>query len=196
MGFLFPSVLNSLWWRRHRTKLASPPCGERVVVCLFIWCSLFVVLLRVVVVACYVDHAVLALPSGRGWDELKESLKTSWIFLEMNNNNSWQKWKWLKDKIMLGRWEWSQWQCEIRKTEKKWENGPKRPILGIFWCFWVTKSVSPQLRPGCKVVFFIIFADYDGWEPEKSRNNAQWNILCQKCSFLTKPQSLLGQNVP
>ena len=58
-------------------------------------------------------------------------------------------------------------------TQKKWENGPKRPILGIFWCFWVTKSVSPQLRPGCKVVFFIIFADYDGWEPEKSRNNAQ-----------------------
>ena len=81
--------------------------------CLFIWCSLFVVLLRVVVVACHVDHAVLALPSGRGWDELKESLKTSWIFLEMNNNNSWQKWKWLKDKIMLGRWEWSQWQCKI-----------------------------------------------------------------------------------
>ena len=102
MGFLFPSVLNSLWWRRHRTKLASPPCGERVVVCLFIWCSLFVVLLRVVVVACYVDHAVLALPSGRGWDELKESLKTSWIFLEMNNNNSWQKWKWSERQNNVG----------------------------------------------------------------------------------------------
>ena len=102
MGFLFPSVLNSLWWRRHRTKLASPPCGERVVVCLFIWCSLFVVLLRIVVVACYVDHAVLALPSGRGWDELKESLKTSWIFLEMNNNNIWQKWKWSERQNNVG----------------------------------------------------------------------------------------------
>ena len=55
---------------------------------------------------------------------------------------------------------------------KNWKDGPKRSILGIFWCFWVTKSVLPS-KFACKVVFFIIFADYDGWEPEKSRNNAQ-----------------------
>ena len=66
-------------------------------------------------------------------------------------------------------------KCEKSGSQKqeKWENGQKQPILGMFWCFWVTKSVSPQLRPGSKVVFFTIFADYEGWEAEKSRNRAQ-----------------------
>ena len=63
-------------------------------------------------------------------------------------------------------------KCE-KSGSLKWENCQKQPILGMFWCFWVTKSVSPQLRPGSKVVFFTIFADYDGWEAEKSRNSAQ-----------------------
>ena len=46
----------------------------------------------------------------------------------------------------------------------------------MFWCFGVSKSASPQFRPGWKVVFFTIFADYDGWEAEKSRNK----IFCVK----------------
>ena len=41
MGFLPPSVLNSLGRRRHRTKLASPPWGEGLFVCLFDVACLF-----------------------------------------------------------------------------------------------------------------------------------------------------------
>ena len=73
---------------------------------------------------------------------------------------------------------WIKWwffysKCEKSGSQKqeKWENGQKQPILGIFWCFWVTKYVLPQLRPGWKVVFFTIFGDYDGWEAQKSRNS-------------------------
>ena len=60
----------------------------------------------------------------------------------------------------------------MSKTEKmrKW---PKTANFEHILVFLSDQSVLPQLRPGCKVVFLIIFADYDGWEPKKSRNNAQ-----------------------
>ena len=44
------------------------------------------------------------------------------------------------------------------QKQKKWENGQKQPILGMFWCIWVTKSVSPEFRRSWKVVFCTLFA--------------------------------------
>ena len=50
-----------------------------------------------------------------------------------------------------------------RKTEKI---PPKQPILGMFWCIRVTKSVPPEFCQNCKVIFCSFFADEEGWEAE------------------------------
>ena len=55
-----------------------------------------------------------------------------------------------------------------QKQKKKLENAPKQPILGMFLCIRVTKSVSPQFCRSCKVIFCSFLADEDGWEAEKS----------------------------
>ena len=67
------------------------------------------------------------------------------------------------------------------QKQKKWENAQKQPILDMFWCIWVTKSVSPEFCHSCKVVFCSFFADEDGWEAEKSWNSVKSGFLCQKC---------------
>ena len=78
------------------------------------------------------------------------------------------------------------------QKQKKWENTPKQPILDMFWCIWVTKSVAPEFCHSCKVVFCSFFADEDGWEAEKSWNSVKSGFLCQKCWFFTKSQSFFG----
>ena len=57
----------------------------------------------------------------------------------------------------------------------------RQPILGMFWCIQATKSVSPEFRCSCKVVFCSSFADQDGWDAEKSWNSVKSVFLCQKC---------------
>ena len=42
---------------------------------------------------------------------------------------------------------------KAHQKKKKWENAQKQPILGMFWCIWATKSVSPDFRRSCQVVF-------------------------------------------
>ena len=82
------------------------------------------------------------------------------------------------------------------QKQKKWENTQKQPILDMFWCIWVTKSVSPEFCHSCKVVFCSFFADEDGWEAEKSWNSVKSGFLCQKCWFFPKSAFLTGENVP
>ena len=43
----------------------------------------------------------------------------------------------------------------------------------MFWCIQATKSVSPEFRYSCKVVFCSSFADQDGWDAEKSWNSVE-----------------------
>ena len=47
----------------------------------------------------------------------------------------------------------------------------------LFWCIWVTKSVSPEFRRSLKVVFCSFFADLDSWEAEKSWNSVLSGFL-------------------
>ena len=52
----------------------------------------------------------------------------------------------------------------------------------IFWHFsvyWSIKSVSPEFCNSCKVISCSFFADWDGWEAEKSCNSAQ-SVFCVK----------------
>ena len=82
------------------------------------------------------------------------------------------------------------------QKQKKWENGQKQPILGMFWGIWVTKSVSPEFRRGLKVVFCSFFTDKDSWEAKKSRNSMKSSFLWQKCWFFIKSQRIFEENVP
>ena len=43
----------------------------------------------------------------------------------------------------------------------------------MFWCIRATKSVSPEFRRSCKVVFRSSFADQDGWDAEKLWNSVE-----------------------
>ena len=43
----------------------------------------------------------------------------------------------------------------------------------MFWCIRATKSVSPEFRCSCEVVFRSSFADQDGWDAEKSWNSVK-----------------------
>ena len=45
------------------------------------------------------------------------------------------------------------------KKLKNWKSAQKQPILGMFWCFWLTKSVLPEFRRSYKVVLCWLFAD-------------------------------------
>ena len=63
---------------------------------------------------------------------------------------------------------------------KKWEKAQKQPILGIFWCIWATKSVSPEFRRSCKIVFSSVFDDSDGWDAEKSWNSVKSGFFVSK----------------
>ena len=65
----------------------------------------------------------------------------------------------------------------------------KQPILGMFWCIRVTKSVSPEFCRSFKVIFCSFFAGEDDWEAENS-----WNGV--ESGFFTKSQSFLVENVP
>ena len=66
------------------------------------------------------------------------------------------------------------------QKQKKWENAQKQPILGMFCCIRATKSVSPEFRRSCKVVFCSSFADQDDWDAEKSWNSVESVFLWQK----------------
>ena len=50
----------------------------------------------------------------------------------------------------------------------------------MFWCILATKSVSPEFRRSCKVVFCSSFADKDGWDAEKLWNSVESGFLRQK----------------
>ena len=78
------------------------------------------------------------------------------------------------------------------QNQKKWENAPKQPILAMFWCISVAKSVSPEFCHSCKVIFCSFFEDEDGWEAEKSWISVKSGFLCQKCCFFAKSQSFWG----
>ena len=71
------------------------------------------------------------------------------------------------------------------QKQKKWENAQKQPILGMFWCIWLTKSVSPEFRRSYKVVFwsFFNFSVFGSifWELQTQNmlcyfSNVGWNI--------------------
>ena len=78
------------------------------------------------------------------------------------------------------------------QKQKKWKNALKQPFSGMFWWIWATKSVSPEFRRSCKVVFCSSFADQDGWDAEQSWNSVESRFLCQKCWFFTNSQFFWG----
>ena len=49
----------------------------------------------------------------------------------------------------------------------------------MFWCIRATKSVLPEFRRSCKVVFCSSFADQDGWDAEKLWNSVELGFWCQ-----------------
>ena len=95
---------------------------------------------------------------------------------------------WLIKKQILG----AKFQKNGSQKQKKLENAPKQPILGMFWCIWVTKYASPEFCHSCIVVFCSFLADQDGWEARKLWNSVKSGVLCQKCWFSTKSQSFSG----
>ena len=66
------------------------------------------------------------------------------------------------------------------QKQKKWENAPKQPILGMFWCVRVTKSVSLEFCRSCNVIFCSFLANEDGWEAEKSWNSVKSGFFVSK----------------
>ena len=89
---------------------------------------------------CHPPHRALDTGQFRFWSKFKVSFCVQkWpiqIIWDILSNIWWTKLGFFGSK------------CEKSGSQKqeKWENGQKQPILGIFWCFWVTKSASPRLK--------------------------------------------------
>ena len=86
----------------------------------------------------------------------------------------------------------SRYQKNVPQKQEKWENAPKQPILGIFWCIRVTKSVSPEFCHSCKVIFCSFFEDEDGWEAEKSWNSMKSGFCVKNAVFFLLNHKAFG----
>ena len=80
------------------------------------------------------------------------------------------------------------------QKQKKWENAQKQPILDMFWCIRVTKSVLPEFCRSCKVIFCSLFTDEDDWEAEKSWNSVE-SVFCVKNAVLSPNHKLVWRRM-
>ena len=82
---------------------------------------------------------------------------------------------WIKKQLMSTKFS-----KNVPQKQKKWENAPKQPILGMFWCVRLTKCVSLEFCRSCNVILCSFLANEDGWEAEKSWNSVKSGFFVSK----------------
>ena len=66
----------------------------------------------------------------------------------------------------------------------------------MFWCIRATRSVSPEFRCSCEVVFRSSFADQDGWDAEKSWNSVKSFFCVKNVDFSPNHNVFWGKMCP